>query len=185
MGDFFSSTVWSGLGYANLARNEPSRARDDFKKGLEVSSTTQFWERPGLLVGLALTQMRLDEREEAQTAVDEAEAFVREKALVFFEPLVEFARGLVHLGAGEVGHGFEALGLAADQSAELGLGPLAVRISAEAAEAAETIGDSEAKDRHVGIARARVAEMRQGVVDESVSSAIQGWLRSLDAELPT
>ena len=185
MGDFFSSTVWSGLGYANLGRNEPSRALEDFQKGLEVSSTSQFWERPGLLVGLALTQARLNEPVEAQAAIDEAEAFVRDKALVFFEPLVQYGQGIVHLRAGAVGYGLEALDLAADQSAALGLGPLAVRISVDTAAAAARRGDSETMDRHVGIARARVSEMRREVVDESVSSAIQSWMEPVDAQLAT
>lgn len=183
MGDFFSSTVWSGLGYANLARKDFSGALDDFQRGLEVSSTSQFWEKPGLLVGLALVQAQMGDLDEAQEAIDEADAFVREKALVFFEPLVGFGRGVVHVEAGEVGAGLVALDRAADLSSEMGLGPLAVKVSTTAATAAARAGEFEIRDRHVSVAVARTAEMREEVVDESLSSAIQGWLEPLDAML--
>jgi class 3 adenylate cyclase/tetratricopeptide (TPR) repeat protein len=183
MGDFLSSTVWSGLGYANLARSELDFALEDFQKGLEVSSTSQFWERPGLLVGQALAQAQLDHSSEAQTSIDEADAFVQDKGLVFFEPFVQFGQGMVHVKTGEVGDGLASLGRAADLSAGLGLGPLAVRISTEAAAAAAGAGESEARDRHVQIARARVAGMREEVVDGSLSSAIEAWLEPLDAML--
>ena len=59
LGEFLGSSVWAGLGRANLALGEFSGADDDFRSGLEVSSASQYWERPRLLTGRALALIGL------------------------------------------------------------------------------------------------------------------------------
>lgn len=181
LGGFLASTVWANVGSAGLESGDLGAAEEDLGRGLEVSSASQYWEKPRLLILRALVRARWGRPDDAHRFLDEAQTFLLSKEVRAFDAHLGYARGVALLAEGKPGEASDRLERAVPAATVSGYRPLAVRISAAAASAAMARGDSETAAGHVAQARAEVELMAGSVVDEELRSSLRtAWLTPLE-----
>ena len=112
MGDFLASTTWAHLGWTNVARGLWDQAAEDFTFGLEVSSTTRFFERPRLLLGSVFVALARDETEAARAVIAEIRTYVQERAITLHDARLALADGMLATQTGDLQAAAEWLRLA-------------------------------------------------------------------------
>ena len=181
MGEYLASTVWADLGFANLALGNAAEAEEDFRIGREVASANQYWERPRLLVGRAMALCQMGEYGEGHRCLDEAQTFVLEKGVRFFDAHIAHGRGEVLLAEAKAGEAMEKLTEAREVAEAARLKILELEIARAMARAALAAGDEGQAGEHAARARAIVEEMAGSIVDEQLRSALEStWLKTLD-----
>lgn len=182
MGGYLASSVWADLGYANLALRRSAEADSDFRMGRGVSSTTQYWERPRLLVGRALALVGEGNHDEAHTCIDQAETFVMEKGVHFYDAHLAHARGEALLDAGKAEEAAAKLSRAVTAANDMGLRVLGVRIAETAARAFRAAGDPETAAEHSARAKADVEAMAGSIVNAELRQSLESaWLAPLES----
>ena len=109
IGEFLASTVLADIGRAHLMLEEPERALDGFSRGLAASSTTQFIERPRLLLGRALAHLAMEDLAAAEADLAAGSAFAEDKELDLYRAEIGLTEGLVALRAGDTERASRAL----------------------------------------------------------------------------
>jgi tetratricopeptide (TPR) repeat protein len=171
MGDFLASTTWAHLGWANLALGRWEQAADDLAVGVRVSSTSRFWERPLLLIGFAFAKLRRSDIAAGRRLLDEAGAYVAERAIRLHDPDLLLGAGLVALAEQDVDQASAAFERAERLATELGRPLLARDIAAARCELARRSEDHEQVERHLERGRALSQEVAASIADEQLRNA--------------
>jgi class 3 adenylate cyclase len=100
MGDFLASSLYRQLGFASLAAGDVAAAARDFADGLAVSSTTRYWERPAMLIGLALTSRDAAAATRARATLEEASGYAAERGITAYDADLAYARGWLAIVGG-------------------------------------------------------------------------------------
>lgn len=185
MGEYQASTVWADLGWANLALGRTDAAEADFKTGQEVSSVTQYWEKPRLLVGRATVLAQAGRFDEAHGYIDEAQTYVLEKGFRFHDPLIARARGDVLFHEGKPSDALAKLAEARDLADVFEWRAMSVSILRLLAQAASAAGDSEAAAEYAARTRAEISSIASSIVNDELRAAMEkAWLAPLEG-IPT
>ncbi|MGB7858907.1 MAG: adenylate/guanylate cyclase domain-containing protein [Acidimicrobiia bacterium] len=168
MSDFLASTIWADLGTVSLFEADYERAAESFATGLQVSSTTQYIERPRLLCGQALTAIGLHDIDKAVTALDEAQRIIDDKRLEVYRAHVGHARGLTFLEQGDLEASAVALLEAQQKAMTFGQVLQSMKILKTRAEVAAQIGNTDEATLFRQQAGEAVASMSESIVDETL-----------------
>jgi class 3 adenylate cyclase/tetratricopeptide (TPR) repeat protein len=187
LGESLASTGLADLGFTNLLLGNPEEAEADFTRGLGVSSTTQFVERPRLLIGRAQARVALDNLAGADDDLAEAHSITEEKRLKLYAAQVGLARGRILASKGEFDEADDALAEAQEHAMTVGQRLTLVQILGERARLAVVGGDQEEAESHVEAARGVVEAIADGIADEVLRNSFRDkWLGEIaQAALPT
>jgi class 3 adenylate cyclase/tetratricopeptide (TPR) repeat protein len=181
MGEFLANTVWTDLGWANLASGEFSVAADDFARGLSTSSVTQFTHKTRLLLGRALALIALERRDEAQAPLGEARDFIVSRGLVVAEPMLYWAEGEFHVANERLEEANDSLIAAHETALNLGRRCLLLPILGTRARLARATGDMAASTQHRTAALELIDTIVEPIVDETLATGLRSrWTRELD-----
>jgi class 3 adenylate cyclase/tetratricopeptide (TPR) repeat protein len=159
LGDFQASTVWADLTSASILLGRWDDAEADSTLGLEASSATRFWERPRLLASAARVALHRGATDRASDLLDEAQAYVEERRMRLFLPLLATVRAGVARASGDLRRA-EAELVAADELAHaMGMRPLEREIAGSLAEVVTAMGRSREAAEHRRREAALTAEM--------------------------
>lgn len=184
MGEYQASTVWADLGYANLAMGRTATAEAKFKTGQEVSSVTQYWERPRLLLGRSIVYTESELYEQAHGCIDEAQTYALEKGIRFYDPLIAYARGQVLLAEGNPVEALAKLDEAAEAARVIEWRTLGIRIALLSVRAASAAGSDLLAAGHASTLRADVEKVASSTADEQLRVAMEKtWLAPLEGIL--
>jgi tetratricopeptide (TPR) repeat protein len=153
MGAAAGGAAWVELGYCVLAKGDLEHAEEFFQKGLTVPTTQWLLNRPRFLIGLALVHLARGRTDEAGGLVDQARAFVEERAMKFLYPLIAFADAQVSAARGESERALEQFGRAEELAADMQMRPLVWQAQAGMARVMLALGraeEAEAKWRQSG-----------------------------------
>jgi class 3 adenylate cyclase/tetratricopeptide (TPR) repeat protein len=168
MGAAAGGAAWVELGFCVLAKGDLDHAEEFFQKGLTVPTTQWLLNRPRFLIGMAFVHLARGRTDEAGGLVDQARAFVEERAMKFLFPLVDFADAQVSAARGENERALEQFGRAEELAAAMQMRPLVWQAQAGAARALSALGhaaETEAKRRQ---ARAVIDEIAGLFEDETL-----------------
>lgn len=165
--------MWADLGFTNLNLGRAVPARDGSQTGLGIFSILQFWEQPRQLVGLLLALTQLGELGEASQRLDPAEAFVRERDVRVFDPLLAYGRGRLQPTEGDPAPALAAAEERLQASASIGLKTWEVQLATAAAEAASALGDTEAMRSYTHRARGVIRAIASGIVEQDLRAALE------------
>jgi class 3 adenylate cyclase/tetratricopeptide (TPR) repeat protein len=181
LGEFLASTVMADFGYADLARGDFARAAGEFKRGLEASSTSYFYEKPRLLAGRALALSELGDTSEARKALEEGQSMVEEKSLGLYRALLSYTRARVLAKQDPDAETVsESLRSAQESAMESGQRLLLIEIHRVSAILARAAGRGEEAESHVRRAREAVESVAEDIADPDLR---QGFLRRWANEL--
>lgn len=181
MGEFLANTVWTDLGWANLASDAHDAADEDLGRGLATSSVTQFTHRSRLLLGRALALIALDRAGEAAFLLAEARDFIFGKGLVVAEPLLYLVEGELHIADGMVDEASKSLATAHEKALSLGRRCLLLPILGARARLAEATGDTAAANQHRAAAHDLIDTIVEPIVDEALASGLRSrWTREIE-----
>jgi hypothetical protein len=177
LGEFLASTALADLGFTSLLLGETRGAETDFTRGLSVSSTTQFIERPGLLVGRALARLGIGDVDGAEDDLVNATAIVEEKRLGLYASRVGFARGRILASKGDLAGAGDALAEAQEHAMTVGQRLTLVQVLGERARLVVAGGDQKEAESHVEAARGVVEAIADGIADEVLRNSFRDkWL---------
>ena len=181
MGEFLANTVWTDLGWANLASGEFSAAAADFAQGLSTSSVTQFIHRARLLLGLALALIALGRLGEATAPLAEARDFILGRGLVVAEPLLSWVESEYHVASERLEAAGHSLATAHEKALNLGRRCLLLPILGTRARLAGAIGDTAAAAQYRTAALELIDTIVAPIVDETLAAGFRSrWTRELD-----
>jgi class 3 adenylate cyclase/tetratricopeptide (TPR) repeat protein len=182
IGEFLASTVLADLGWASLMIEVPEKAAEEFTRGLAASSTTQFIERPRLLVGRARAHLALDDLEGAETDLAAASSFAAEKGLDSNLAEIGLAEGLIAIREGAIERANRALSVAHEEAMSRGQRLAVVSILSGRARLASLMGDDQQAATHAEAARTAAGAIASGIADESLRSVFTSrWHAALTA----
>jgi class 3 adenylate cyclase/tetratricopeptide (TPR) repeat protein len=177
LGEFLASTALADLGFTSLLLGETRGAETDFTRGLSVSSTTQFIERPGLLVGRALARLGIGDVDGAEDDLVNATAIVEEKRLGLYASRVGLARGRILASKGDLAGAGDALAEAQEHAMTVGQRLTLVQVLGERARLVVAGGDQKEAESHVEAARGVVEAIADGIADEVLRNSFRDkWL---------
>jgi ATP/maltotriose-dependent transcriptional regulator MalT len=133
-----------------------------------VPTTQWLLNRPRFLIGQAFVQLARGKLDEAAGLIDQARAFVEERAMKFLYPLVAFTDAQVSAARGESEGALEQFGRAEELAAAMQMRPLVWQAQAGAAAVLSALGraaEAEAKRRQ---ARAVIDEIAGLFEDEKL-----------------
>ena len=139
-GILLGASAWGEMGFCLEAVGHPEQARDFFQKGLTVPTMLSQLERPRLLVGLALIDLKLGKVEQAEQQLAEAKTFAMTHGLQYIYPLVAHAEGRVAEGRGDAAGALAAFERAEQLALDLELRPIIWQARANAARALAALG---------------------------------------------
>lgn len=178
-GGFLASTVWVELGLAGLALGRLDEAAADFERGLGVSAASQYWEKPRLLIGRALTLAAAEDHPAAAARLTEAEAFVEAKGLRTYDVHLSRTRGQLLVARGRLAEGAASLAETVGAAREKGWRMEALQAAHAAAVAGEA--DDVAAATHGEI----LASLLEGVRDPLIRQALQSrWSLPSEPAIP-
>ena len=140
LGDFQASPVWADLAFASAEYGRWDDVEADATLGLEASSSTRFWERPRLLAAAALAAVERADTDRASELVHEADAYVRQRRMRIFLPLLGYVSAVVTRAAGDLVAAEREAAAAETGAIEMGMRILACDVAGLRAEVAETSG---------------------------------------------
>jgi class 3 adenylate cyclase/tetratricopeptide (TPR) repeat protein len=182
LGEFLASTVLADLGDVELANGNPTRAAEDFARGLDASSTSYFFERPRLLAGRALALAELGDIAEAEQALDEGQQFIDEKAIDLHRALLGYTRARLLWKRGDDLDAAEALAAAQRWAMETGQRLLLLKILRLRAQLAQALDDADQARSHLSQAKAIVESIAGEVADPALSEGFtRRWTEEVDA----
>jgi class 3 adenylate cyclase/tetratricopeptide (TPR) repeat protein len=152
MGAAAGGAAWVELGFCVLAKGDLEHAEEFFQKGLTVPTTQWLVNRPRFLIGLAFVQLARGKLDEAAGLVDQARAFIEERAMKFLYPLIAFADAQVSAARGESERALEQFGRAEELAVAMQMRPLVWQAQAGAARVMSALGraaEAKAKYRQV------------------------------------
>jgi tetratricopeptide (TPR) repeat protein len=181
LGGFMANTVWTDLGWANLASGEFSAAAADFAQGLGTSSVTQFTHKARLLLGRALALVALGRLDEAKAPLAEAREFILGRGLVVAEPLLFWVEGEHHIADGRLEEAGTSLVTAHEKALNLGRRCLLLPILGTRARLAYATGDTAAGAQHRTAALELIDTIVAPIVDETLAAGFRSrWTNELD-----
>ena len=139
-GTMMGATAWAEIGYCLEAVGQMEKARDFFRKGLTIPNMMSQLERPRLLAGSALVDLKLGNVEQAAQQVAEANTFAVTKGMQFIYPLVAYAEGQVAEARGDAAGALASFERAEHLAAEMGMRPIIWQARAKAAGALAALG---------------------------------------------
>ncbi len=161
-----SSQAWFNLGSAALTRGEVEQAREFFQKGLTIPSPIWLLERPRLLAGAALVDLKQKNLDEARSKIDKAWTFVQERAMNNEYPSVAWADGLVSAACGDQVRALEQFNRAESLAQEMQMRPLVWRARVGAARALASLNRPAEAEEKQNAARAMIDEIAGLFQDE-------------------
>ena len=165
LGDMFSSTIWSQLGWAAWYLGEFDTAAGHFEKSLSASSATRYLERPWSLVGSAETSLALGRLDEAHAHVEQARSFVDDKQLATARPALALVQGRLALAERDPVGALGELDPAEEAAQRMGLLPDLWRLQAEISRARSLVGDHDGSAAAAGRAVETIERIAADIVD--------------------
>ena len=138
------ASPWADMGWCALTINDPVMAEQLFSRGINEPSMFMQLEHPRFLTGMALLAARSGEIDKAKQWARDAQAYVEERQMRHFYPLIAFTEGRVLAAAGEEEQAVDALAQAAAQADALGMRPIGWQARLHAARILAGTGESEA-----------------------------------------
>lgn len=182
IGEFLASTVFSDIGRAYLTMDEPERALDVFTRGLAASSTTQFIERPRLLLGRAMAHHVLRDPVAAEADLAASSQFAAEKDLGLYRAEIGFVEGLLALDVGDGERAGRALAAGHQEAMSRGQRLVLMSILEARARLAALSGDTAGAADLLESARLVVEAVGADIADESLKGGFAGnWQHQLSA----
>lgn len=183
IGEFLASSVRADLGFALLFMGEPGRAIRQFGEGLEASSSSQFLEKPRLLLGRALASLEDGELEAAATDLAAAVTFSESKDLGLYAAHLGLAEGLLSERAGDLEASSRALTRAQEEAMSRGQRLRLIEIEGARARLSSEVGDVDQAMAHAKSARTVIETLASGIADETLRVGFtEQWLHM--ASLP-
>jgi class 3 adenylate cyclase/tetratricopeptide (TPR) repeat protein len=184
LGEFLASTVLADLGFVDLMLHQPEAAIERFTEGLNVSSITQFIQRPRLLIGRALSYLEAGEVAAAKADIEEAAEFAKDKELDLYLALIGLAEGLHLLATGSPDDAERSLMRAQEAALSRGQRVRLIEIQGARARAAQESGRDGDAAAHTESARSVVESIAAGISDEALrKSLVRRWQEAI-AEHP-
>jgi tetratricopeptide (TPR) repeat protein len=177
-GEFLASSVWADLGFANLAMREPEQAIEQFSQGLGASSTSQFIEKPRLLLGRALANMEVDDLVAAGKDLADAVTFAETKGLGLYAAHLGLGEGLLSERNGDIAAAERALTRAQEEAMSRGQRLALIGIMDARARLANTGGDAAQASAHTESTRSVVDTVAAGIADQTLRDGfVETWIR--------
>lgn len=177
LGEFMGSTIFADLGSANLMLGDAHAALADFDRGLEMSSTSQYLERPRLLAGRALARLATDDVAGAEEDLTEAWEFVDGRGYIAPHGLLHFTAGAVHIARDNLEGADEALGAAQERAMDAGQRLLLARILTTRRGLAEQLSDASAARTHAATLMSVIESIAESIAaDDLRASFRERWL---------
>jgi tetratricopeptide (TPR) repeat protein len=180
IGEFLASTVLADLGWVSWMLGDHVAALGYFTEGLSASSTTQFLERPRLLIGKALAHLEFDDIDSADSDLARARDYVRDKELDLYVAHLDLAQGL--LANRREDHDLATQSLSSAKEAALSRGQRIhlLDIEVERARIAARLGDAKGAATSGDSARSVLESIADGIVDETLrASYLERWDRAI------
>lgn len=185
-GEFLASSVLADLGFSHLLIGERGRAIEYFTRGLAVSSTTQYTEKPRLLIGRALANLESEDIDAARSDLADAVTFTETKDLDLYLAHIGLAEGLFAARSGALEKASRSLTKAQEEAMSRGQRLRLIEIMGARAHVAAAGGDQESAATRAEAARSVIEAIADGIADESLRAGFVGrWERSLAAESAT
>jgi len=185
-GEFLASSVWADLGFTNLLIGEHESAFEQFNKGLAASSTSQFIEKPRLLLGRALAEMETDDPAGAATDLAEAVNIIEGKGLGLYFAPVGHAEALLSQRSGDIEAAARALTKAQAEAMSRGQRLHLIETFGARAKLAATTGNPEEASAHVESARSVIEAVASGIADQTLRDGfVERWQRTADENTRT
>ncbi|HXV72740.1 MAG TPA: adenylate/guanylate cyclase domain-containing protein [Acidimicrobiia bacterium] len=168
IGEFLASSVRADLGFASLLIGHQKAASEQFSKGLAASSTSQFMEKPRLLVGRALAGIDSDDLAAAATDITGAVNFIEAKGLGLYFAQVGYAEGLLSWLSGENEAADRALTKAQEEAMSRGQRLRLIEILRTRAKLATAEGNDAEAAAHQESASSVVSAIASGIADQTL-----------------
>jgi tetratricopeptide (TPR) repeat protein len=136
----FGATAWGEIGFCLEAVGQLEKAGEYFQKGLTTPTVMINLERPRLLVGSGLLNLKLGNVDQAGQQVAEAKTFAVANAMRFIYPLVAYAEGCVAEARGDAAGALAALERAEQTALDMEMRPIIWQSRAKAARALAALG---------------------------------------------
>ncbi|HLF28278.1 MAG TPA: adenylate/guanylate cyclase domain-containing protein [Anaerolineae bacterium] len=160
--------AWADLGFCALALGEVNRASEFFQKGLTIPTMFMMLNRPRLLIGAALVALAQHQLDEAARLVNEARAYVEERAMKHLYPLVAMTDAQVSADCGETGRALEQYAQAESLAVSMQMRPIVWQARHSAAQLLSGLGrTAEAEAKRNG-ARTAIDEIAGLFEDQSL-----------------
>jgi class 3 adenylate cyclase len=139
-GALMGATAWGEIGFCLDAVGQLEKAGEYFQKGLTIPTVMSQLERPRLLVGSGLVNLKLGNVDQAGQQVAEANTVAVAKGMQFIYPLVAYAEGCVAEARGDPAGALAALERAERMALEMEMRPIMWQSRAKAARALAALG---------------------------------------------
>ena len=181
LGEFLASSAWADLGFVNLLLDDPEQAEADFIQGRAASSLTQFTERPRLLGGLALALTLKGDHGGAESALEEAVEFAREKSYAPYNALLRYVEGEIQIQRDQLAEGEVSLTAAQTMSMETGERLTTLRILHARARLAMQTENPDQASAHARAANTLVDSIAESIADDELRGSFESkWLGAVD-----
>jgi class 3 adenylate cyclase/tetratricopeptide (TPR) repeat protein len=171
LGEFLASTVLADIGFVRLLQGEPEKAVDDFTRGLRASSTSQFMERPRLLVGRAMARAAFNDLEPASKDLVDAVSLAESKDLGLYLASIGLAEGLISMRSGDLEGAEHALTRGQEEAMSRGQRVRLQQILAARARVASLLDLDDEAERHSESALSVAEAIAEGIADETLRSS--------------
>ncbi|HEX6222459.1 MAG TPA: adenylate/guanylate cyclase domain-containing protein [Acidimicrobiia bacterium] len=174
IGEFLASSVLADLGFTSLLVGDPESAVEYFSRGLAASSTTQFIEKPRILIGRALARLETEDTDAAGTDLAEAVTFIETKDLGLYLAHAGLAEGLFAARTSDFEAATRTLTKAQEAAMSRGQRLRLIEIMGARAQVASLSGDQESAAAHAEAARSAIEAIAAGIADESLRAGFVG-----------
>lgn len=171
LGEFLASTVLADIGFVKLLLGASDKAVDDFTRGLTASSTSQFTERPRLLLGRAMARVAGGDLDAAGDDIANAVTFTESKGLDVYLAHIALAEGLHAEASGDLDGAERALTRGQEEAMTRGQRLRLLEIVSARARVASSSGREEDAARHTESAAAVAEAIAGGIADETLRSS--------------
>ena len=164
-GAMAGATAWAEIGFCLTAAGQLEKAAEYFQRGLTTPTVPINLQRPRLLVGAAMVDLRLGRLSHAQQGVADTQTFAENNQLIFLLPLVAYAAGCVSAAQDNPAGALAAMERAEQQATSMGMLPIVWQSQSKAALALAKLGRSDEALAKRGAAQAmivKLAELFQG-----------------------
>jgi tetratricopeptide (TPR) repeat protein len=132
--------AWADLGFCLLRRGNVALAVEMLQKGLTTPTIPGLLNRPRFLIGLAYVALAQNDLGEAARRVDQARAYVEERAMKHLYPEVAFAEAKVSEARGEHERALEQCAQVEAAAQDMTMRPIAWQVRVEAANVLTRLG---------------------------------------------
>jgi class 3 adenylate cyclase/tetratricopeptide (TPR) repeat protein len=185
-------TAWAEIGFAELQRGNVAAARENFQKGLSYPTMMGLYSKPRFLVGMALVALAEHDLDDAQRSIEDARAFVEERAWKSLYPLVDWADAQIHAAAaknagparGDYAHALEQFERAELLALEMQMRPMVMDARIGAAKILDALGRTDGAETKRRGAKAMIDEMASLIEDEGIKAAfVESALKKVNGQM--